>query len=65
MYRVQIDRSLCSGIGACAELAPDPFEVGKDGLASVGAGSTADPAVLEAAAACSMAAISVFEEKAA
>ena len=65
MYRIQIDRSLCSGFGACAELAPDVIEVGKDGLASVRTGSTTDPAVLEAAAACPMAAISVFEEKAA
>ena len=22
-YRIEIDRSLCSGFGACAELAPD------------------------------------------
>ncbi len=65
MYRIQIDRSLCSGFGSCAELAPDLFEVGKDGLASIRAGSTSDPAVLEAAAACPMAAITVFEEKAA
>lgn len=65
MYRIQVDRSRCSGFGACAELAPDVIEVGKDGLASVRTGSTADPAVLEAAAACPMAAISVSEEKAA
>ena len=47
------------------ELAPDVIEVGKDGLASVRTGSTSDPAVLEAADACPMAAITVFEEKAA
>jgi ferredoxin len=23
MYKIEIDRSLCSGSGACAELAPD------------------------------------------
>ena len=65
MYRIQIDRSLCSGFGICAELAPDVIEVGKDGIATSGAGATADPSVLEAAAACPMAAISVVEEKAA
>ena len=27
-YRIEIDRSLCSGFGACAELAPRPFEIG-------------------------------------
>ena len=27
MYRIVIDRSLCSGFGACAELAPDIFEL--------------------------------------
>jgi ferredoxin len=65
MYRIQIDRSLCSGFGVCAELAPDLIEVGKDGIASVRVGTTSDPAVLEAAAACPMAAITVVEEEAA
>lgn len=65
MYRIMIDRSLCSGFGACAELAPDTFEVDDGGLVSLRVGSTADPAVLEAAAACPMAAISVVEVEAA
>lgn len=65
MYRIEIDRSLCSGFGVCAELAPDVLEVGKDGIASVRTGSTPDPVVLEAANACPMAAITVFEEEAA
>lgn len=59
MYRIVIDRSLCSGFGACAELAPDVIELGPDGLASVRVGTTADEAVLEAADACPMAAIAV------
>ncbi len=29
-YRIEIDHSLCSGFGACAELAPDVFEVGPE-----------------------------------
>jgi ferredoxin len=65
MYRIQIDRSLCSGFGACAELAPDLIEVDADGLATVRTGCTSDPAALRAAEACPMAAISVFEEEAA
>jgi ferredoxin len=65
MYRIEIDRSLCSGFGVCAELAPEVIEVGKDGLASVRVGTTSDPAVLRAAEACPMAAITVVEEKAA
>jgi len=65
MYRIVIDRSLCSGFGACAELAPDTFEVDEGGLVELRVGSTADPAVLEAANACPMAAISVIEVEAA
>jgi ferredoxin len=65
MYRVEIDRSLCSGFGACAELAPDVFEVDTGGTATVRRGETDDPAVLDAAAACPMAAIAVIEVQAA
>lgn len=65
MYRIMIDRSLCSGFGACAELAPDVFEVDDGGLVSLRVGTSPDPAVLEAAAACPMAAITVVEEVAA
>ena len=65
MYRIVIDRSLCSGFGACAELAPDVFELDGEGLASVRTGTSDNAAVLDAAAACPMAAISVIEEQAA
>jgi len=65
MYRIMIDRSLCSGFGACAELAPDVFEVDDGGLVSLRVGTSPDPAVLEVAAACPMAAITVVEEVAA
>ena len=65
MYRIVIDRSLCSGFGACAELAPEIFEVDDGGLVALRVGSSADPAVLEAAAACPMAAIVVEEVEAA
>ncbi len=65
MYRIVIDRSLCSGFGACAELAPEVFEVDDGGLVSLRVGSSVDPAVLDAASACPMGAISVVEEEAA
>jgi ferredoxin len=60
-YRIVIDRSLCSGFGTCAELAPDLFEVGPDGVAATRVGTTDDPAVLDAAASCPMGAISIFD----
>lgn len=65
MYRIEIDQSLCSGFGACAELAPDVFEVGPGGIATVRVGETDDPAVLDAESACPMAAIRVIEVQAA
>jgi ferredoxin len=65
MYRIEIDRTLCSGFGACAELAPEIFALDGGGIASLRIGETDDTRVLEAAAACPMAAISVTEIKAA
>jgi ferredoxin len=65
VYRIAIDRSLCSGFGACAELAPEIFELDAGGTATVRVGESSDPAVLDAAAACPMAAITVLEEQAA
>jgi len=65
MYRITIDRSLCSGFGACAELAPQIFDVDGGGLASLRTGTSSDPAVLEAAVACPMGAIEIIEEQAA
>lgn len=65
MYQIVIDRSLCSGFGACAELAPDIFELDAAGTASVRVGESNDPAVLDAAAACPMAAIAIVKREAA
>lgn len=65
MYRIQIDRSLCGGFGVCAELAPEVIRVGSDGLAEIRTGLTDDPAVLDAAESCPMAAITVAAEEAA
>lgn len=65
MYKILIDRSLCSGFGACTELAPDIFEIDPAGTAAARVGESDNPAVLEAAAACPMAAIVVIEQEAA
>lgn len=65
MYRIVIDRSLCSGFGTCADLAPEVFELDPAGTATARVGHSSDPTVLDAAAACPMAAISVVEEDAA
>jgi len=65
MYKIVIERSLCSGFGACAELAPEIFEVDGGGLVSLRLGTSDNPAVLDAAAACPMGAIEIIEEQAA
>ncbi len=59
VYRITIDRTLCSGFGSCAELAPQAFEVGPDGIANVLVAETDDPEVVEAAGTCPMGAITV------
>jgi ferredoxin len=59
VYRITIDRSLCSGFGSCAELAPQAFEVGADGIANALVAETDDPEVVEAAGTCPMGAITV------
>jgi ferredoxin len=61
MYRIVIDGSLCSGFGTCAELAPDQFEVGPDGIATTRVGESDDQNVLEAAAQCPMGAIAIYD----
>ena len=60
-YRIVIDRSLCSGFGTCAELAPRLITLDASGVAQARAGETDDPAVLDAAASCPMAAIAVHD----
>jgi ferredoxin len=64
VYRIEIDRALCVGYGACAELAPDVFVL-EGGLASIRVGASTDPAVAEAADLCPMSAITVAEQEAA
>jgi ferredoxin len=59
-YRIVIDRTLCSGFGACAEMAPELIQIDSAGLAAARSGETDDERVLDAADACPMAAIAVF-----
>ena len=42
-------------------MAPHLFEVGADGVAAARMGESDDPAVLDAAASCPMAAIAVYD----
>lgn len=60
-FRIEIDRSLCSGFGSCIDLAPDLIALDASGIAALRVGETADPVVLEAAESCPMGAIAVFE----
>ena len=63
MYRMEIDRLLCSGIGSCAELAARSFVLGPDDIAVAREAETDDDAVLEAAASCLMGAIAVYDQR--
>lgn len=60
-YSVTIDRDLCIGAATCAALAPSTFNLDNEAKAIVldSAGSDGDEAVLEAAKACPVAAISL------
>ena len=59
-FRIEIDQSLCSGFGVCAEIASDIIQLDR-GTASLRVGETDDESVLEAASASPMGAIAVFE----
>ena len=61
-YRIEIDRSLCSGFGSCVDAAPTHFALDDSGVARILVTETDDDAVLEAAASCPMGAITVFEQ---
>lgn len=57
MYRIVIDRSLCSGYGLCIDLAPDMFDLDEEGVAKARSGITDDERAIAAAETCPMAAI--------
>jgi ferredoxin len=60
-YRIELDRSLCSGFGSCVDGSPTHF-ADDSGVARILVTQTDDDAVLEAAASCPMGAITVFEQ---
>jgi ferredoxin len=64
VYRIEIDRSLCSGYGTCIDLAPDLFELADDLIAVARVGETDAEAAVEAASACPMGAISLVDNRA-
>jgi ferredoxin len=63
MYRIEIDRQLCSGFGSCIDSAPKVFELDRSGIASLLVSESEDGATLEAARSCPMGAIAVFERE--
>jgi len=60
-FRIEIDRSLCSGFGTCAELAPHLIQLDSSGIAALRTGETDDEVALDAAASCPMGAIAVYD----
>ena len=61
LYRIEIDRSLCSGFGTCEDLAPHLIQIDDSGVAALRVGETDDELALEAAASCPMGAIAVYD----
>jgi ferredoxin len=59
-WTIHLDEGLCSGMGDCARIAPDVIELGADGLATLRAGTSDDPAVLDAVRSCPMAALAAY-----
>ena len=60
-YRITIDPLLCSGYGSCLEEAPAIFLLDSNGFAVARLGETDNPAVIDAARACPMGAITVID----
>jgi len=65
LYRVTIDRSLCSGFGSCVDASPELFAIDGSGIATIAVAETSDARVLDAADSCPMGAIRVEEVSAA
>jgi len=62
-YRIKIDRSLCIGYAECVGLAPEVFRLGDDNVSVViDPEGTDDDMILDAARACPVDAITLFDE---
>ncbi len=62
-YRIKIDRTMCSAYGECIGLAPGVFQLGDDNVCMViDADGEDDEAILDAARACPVDAITLIDE---
>jgi len=62
-YRIKIDRILCTGYAKCVGLAPEVFRLGDDNVPVViDPEGTDDDMILDAARACPVDAITLFDE---
>jgi ferredoxin len=61
MFRIEIDRELCSGFASCVQDAPEIFELDTSGTATLRVKETDDERAREAAANCPMNAIAIVE----
>jgi ferredoxin len=61
VFRIEIDRTLCSGFGSCLGAAPGLIELGGDGVAVARVESTDAPTAFEAAQSCPMGAITIVD----
>ena len=59
-YRIEVDRSLCSGMASCVKIAPDTFDLDAEGLAVLS--GVANDRAVEAAECCPLSAIAVFDD---
>ena len=59
-YRIEIDRSLCSGMASCVKIAPETFDLDDEGIAILS--GDAGEGAIEAAECCPFAAIAVFDQ---
>ena len=63
MEKIEVDKDLCIGCGACAAYCPDTFEIGDDMLAEVVKNEVTEE-VIEAAENCPTDAIKINNEDA-
>ncbi len=62
-YQITIDRELCIGTAECVGIAPEVFELGEDNISVVvDPEGTDEETILDAARACPVDAITLFDE---